>query len=260
MFGANSGFIAPQFNNPADFLGCVDIDECLTGGNCHADANCVNVGGGFECQCPADKPLGDGVAGCFADPNDVVTTESPAATDDADDADATDDADDATTTAAPAVVGGGSVANDFNCAGQGMLSQVANVADDAAVSCFGTSCGVQCVDSSKTPSVSGVFCQNTGKAKKQGWKNGNKKLSAGTPISCGAASGGSSSGGSSGSSDGFCGMSEAALNAKYGPNVNFGKCKSGSNKCKISCKNGRKPSPKKLKCKNGVIKASSIRC
>merc|ERR1719284_1289411 len=27
------------------------------------------------------------------------------------------------------------------------------------VSCFGSSCGVQCVDSSKSPNVSGVFCQ-----------------------------------------------------------------------------------------------------
>ena len=34
-------------------------------------------------------------------------------------------------------------------------------------------CGFQCVDSSKSPHVSGVFCQNTGKAKKQRWKNGN---------------------------------------------------------------------------------------
>merc|ERR1712176_1595621 len=49
--------------------------------------------------------------------------------------------------------------NDFNCAGQGMLSQIANVASDVNISCFGSSCGVQCVDSSKSPNVSGVFCQ-----------------------------------------------------------------------------------------------------
>ena len=84
-----------------------------------------------------------------------------------------------------------------------------------------------------------------------------QKLSAGTPISCGAATGGSSGGSSSG---GFCGMSENELNAKFGPNVNFGKCKAGAGKCKVSCKNGRKPSPKKLKCKGGRITASSIRC
>ena len=98
--------------------------------------------------------------GCFADPNDVPTTESPP---------------DATTTLAPPA-GAGTVTNDFNCAGQGFLSQVANVANDVAISCFGTSCGVQCVDPSKSPSVSGLFCQNTGKAKKQGWKNGNKVI------------------------------------------------------------------------------------
>ena len=98
--------------------------------------------------------------GCFADPNDVITTDSPGE-------------EPVTTTPAP-VTGGGNVINDFNCAGQGMLSQIANVAQDVNVSCFGSSCGVQCVDSSKSPNVSGVFCQNTGKAKKQGWKNGNK--------------------------------------------------------------------------------------
>ena len=96
--------------------------------------------------------------GCFSDPNNVPT-EAPV--------------EEVTTTPAP-VQGGGSVANDFNCAGQGTLSQVANVASDVAISCFGTSCGVQCVDPSKSPNVSGLFCQNTGKAKKQGWKNGNK--------------------------------------------------------------------------------------
>merc|ERR1719284_2017228 len=79
------------------------------------------------------------------------------------------------------------------------------------VSCFGSSCGVQCVDSSKSPNVSGVFCQNTGKAKKQGWKNGNKKLSAGTPISCGSAP----PGGNPPSAGGFCGMTEAMLNSKF---------------------------------------------
>ena len=83
-----------------------------------------------------------------------------------------------------------------------------------------------------------------------------QKLSAGTPISCGA---GGSPGGPSGG-DGFCGLSEAALNAKFGSNVNFGKCKAGAGKCKVSCNNGRKPSPKKLKCKGGRITASSIRC
>merc|ERR1712226_769608 len=84
--------------------------------------------------------------------------------------------------------------------------------------------------------------------------NGNKKLSAGTPISCGSVPVNPPSAG------GFCGMSEAALNSAFGPNVNFGKCKAGANKCKVSCKNGRKPSPKKLKCKDGRITASSIRC
>jgi len=180
--------------------------------------------------------------GCFTDPNDVITTDSPGE-------------EPVTTTPAP-VTGGGNVINDFNCAGQGMLSQIANVAQDVNVSCFGSSCGVQCVDSSKSPNVSGVFCQNTGKAKKQGWKNGNKKLSAGTPISCGS----SPPGGNPPSAGGFCGMTEAMLNSKFGPHVNFGKCKAGSNKCKVSCKNGRKPSPKKLKCKGGRITASSIRC
>ena len=65
--GAVSGFIAPLFQStdPNNFLGCVDIDECLTGGNCHADAQCINASGGFKCVCPADKPLGDGVAGKF---------------------------------------------------------------------------------------------------------------------------------------------------------------------------------------------------
>ena len=83
-----------------------------------------------------------------------------------------------------------------------------------------------------------------------------QKLSAGTPISCGS----SPPGGNPPSAGGFCGMTEAMLNSKFGPNVNFGKCKAGSNKCKVSCKNGRKPSPKKLKCKGGRITASSIRC
>ena len=98
--------------------------------------------------------------GCFSDPNEVITTEAPGA-------------EPVTTTLAPPT-NGGNVINDFNCAGQGMLSQIANVASDVNISCFGSSCGVQCVDSSKSPNVSGVFCQTSGKAKKQGWKNGNK--------------------------------------------------------------------------------------
>ena len=68
------------------------------------------------------------------------------------------------------VIGGGNVINDFNCAGQGTLSQI-NVVSDVNISYFGSSCGVQCADSSKSPNVYEVFCQNTGKAKKQGWKN-----------------------------------------------------------------------------------------
>jgi hypothetical protein len=249
LSGANSGFIAPLFNTaPTDFTGCVDIDECLAqGGHCHADATCVNIGGSFSCVCPAEKPLGDGVQGCFADPS-VVPTEAPE--------------EEPVTTAAPVVtvtlapVGG--ITNDFNCAGQGMLGNHANVASDVAISCFGTSCGVQCVDSSKSPNVSGLFCQNTGKAKKQGWKNGNKKLSAGFLISCGAGGGSDPDEPSTGA--GFCNMTTAMLEAKFGSNINFGKCKAGSKKCKLSCKNGSKPSPKKLKCKNGRLGTNSIRC
>merc|ERR1712165_45694 len=130
-----------------------------------------------------------------------------------------------------------------NCAGQGFLGQYANIGSDVAITCFGVSCGVQCTDPSKSPNVSGLFCQNTGKAKKQGWKNGSKKLSAG-PVT-GA---------------GFCNMTGDMLASKYGSHVNFSKCRAGSKKCKISCRNGGKPNPKKLKCKNGRISASSIRC
>ena len=103
------------------------------------------------------------VKGCFADPNDVITTTLAPPP----------GGEPVTTTLAPPT-NGGNVINDFNCAGQGMLSQIANVASDVNISCFGSSCGVQCVDSSKSPNVSGVFCQSTGKAKKQGWKSGNK--------------------------------------------------------------------------------------
>jgi len=251
--GSENGWIAPLFLNspgsPDTFLGCVDIDECLGGHNCHADATCVNLAGGFKCVCPAGK-VGDGVSGCFDDPTQVPTTTEAVAS--------TTTTAETTTTASTGIIGG--INNDFNCAGQGFLGQYANIGSDVAITCFGVSCGVQCTDPSKSPNVSGLFCQNTGKAKKQGWKNGSKKLSAGTVITCGGGDVPTNPTDGPVTGAGFCNMTGDMLASKYGSHVNFSKCRAGSKKCKISCRNGGKPNPKKLKCKNGRISASSIRC
>ena len=52
---------------------CDDIDECAPGGtaNCHANANCVNNKGSFDCFCKIGY-FGDGVTECgkLACPND----------------------------------------------------------------------------------------------------------------------------------------------------------------------------------------------
>ncbi len=40
---------------------CVDIDECARGlHDCHKDARCINIPGGYECEVLPEKEKGSG--------------------------------------------------------------------------------------------------------------------------------------------------------------------------------------------------------
>ena len=277
-----TGWVAPGFNDPhtntgsvplpQSFIGCQDVDECLTNnGGCHTTAVCVNMAGGHECRCPAHMPIGSGTTGCYADTpvvtEPVVTVAPITVPIESTDAPVTAGPVDpvVVTTAAPETHSGPMVYNDFNCAGHGSVCEFFSCANDIAVHCFGgQTCGVSCKNGGSPMGLSAVSCSTSGKAKKQGWKNGGKKLSGGEALTCGAAvnppagggGGGGSPGGSSGGS-GWCGIADLNAHFGCGPQYKFN-CKPGSKKCKVKCSGGGKPNPKKLKCSGGKLKTSHM--
>ena len=274
----STGWVAPGFNDPhtntgsvplpSSFIGCVDVDECLTNnGGCHTTAVCVNMPGSHECRCPAHLPVGDGTSGCYSstpvveEPEVTVApiTLSPIGTDAPVTVAPTDAA---VTTAAPETHSGPMIYNDFNCAGHGSVCEFFSCADDIAVHCFGgQTCGVSCKNGMNPMGISAISCSNTGKAKKQGWKNGGKKFSGGEALTCGAAVNPPTNqpvNGSPGASPGaWCGVGD--LNAYFGVGSQYKfSCKAGSKKCKVKCSGGGKPNPKKLKCSGGKLKTSHM--
>ena len=55
-------------------INCIDIDECLLANECHENAECLNSGGSYSCNC-RDTFSGDGKE-CFCEKGFVQTTDS----------------------------------------------------------------------------------------------------------------------------------------------------------------------------------------
>jgi hypothetical protein len=205
---AEEGFVAPGGVDPSTYTGCADVDECTVYTDiCGAGIECTNTIGSYTCG------------------NDPGTGETDPGTGGTD-------------------PGTGEHIPTNNCAGLGSICDHASCDDEVVPQCSRTSCTMSC-SNGEAINISQVSCVDTGKLKKQGWRNGKKKIPFNTPINCGNLN------------REFCGIQD--LNAHFGVGNNYiFDCEATKGKCKPSCAGGGRMSPKKLKCKNGKLNTNRV--
>ena len=197
IFAINQETSVSRLGERSDQFTCVDIDECQTGDNiCVLPEDggvCANNDGSYACSC-ADGFTGDGFSidqynKVFGGLNPIVPpflvnpSDYTGCTDQnecemfspCDEGETCTNTPGSYTCSGDDGPGGGTdpTVPTNNCAGLGSICDHAACDDEVEMSCTRTTCNLFC-SNGEAINMSQVSCVDTGKLKKQGWRNGKK--------------------------------------------------------------------------------------